>query len=420
MADEAQRGLDWREEYKRGGTAVGVARARDIINRADLSDSTIGRMVSYFARHEVDKKGSGFYPGQDGYPSAGRIAWALWGGDPGKSWANREWDKIQSKKAKPGEIKVGDFVRWNSSGGTARGEVERIERDGSISVPDSSFTITGTEDDPAALIRVYRQTADGYEPTDRRVGHKLSTLTKIDKGSKMSGHKQIALADVEFKFMSEERGSFKGYASVFDGLDSYNDRIERGAYSDVIEGVERGMMGMPKMFVNHRSWNVPVGKWTKMYEDEKGLVVEGELTRGNPEADVIKAALLHGTVDGLSIGFRIGDYEMIKAEDGTMVRVIKEVAELPEVSIVTFPADEMARVDLSSVKSALDNIEDIKQFEAFLRDAAGFSRGLATATVGRMKRILAKQSDRGEPGAIELPEDLQRQIVANLILSQSI
>lgn len=87
MAVEAKRGLAWREEFGRGGTAVGVARARDLSNRANLSVETVRRMNSYFARHEVDKQGEGYKPGEDGYPSAGRIAWALWGGDAGQSWA---------------------------------------------------------------------------------------------------------------------------------------------------------------------------------------------------------------------------------------------------------------------------------------------------------------------------------------------
>ncbi len=87
-----------------------------------------------------------------------------------------------AEKAAPDELKVGDFVRWGSSGGPAEGKIEQIERDGQINVPDSSFTITGTEDDPAALIRVYR---DG-EATDRMVGHKFSTLTKIDQPSTAS------------------------------------------------------------------------------------------------------------------------------------------------------------------------------------------------------------------------------------------
>jgi RNA polymerase subunit RPABC4/transcription elongation factor Spt4 len=91
---EARKGLEWRREFNRGGTAVGVARARDISNGKELSISTINRMVSYFARHEVDKKGQGWSPGEDGFPSAGRIAWALWGGDAGRTWANSIADRM--------------------------------------------------------------------------------------------------------------------------------------------------------------------------------------------------------------------------------------------------------------------------------------------------------------------------------------
>jgi hypothetical protein len=88
MVAEARRGLEWRQAFGRGGTEVGVSRARDIVNRRRLSRTTIGRMVSYFARHEIDKEAEGFRPGENGYPSAGRIAWALWGGDAGRTWAN--------------------------------------------------------------------------------------------------------------------------------------------------------------------------------------------------------------------------------------------------------------------------------------------------------------------------------------------
>lgn len=99
MKEEAQRGLDWRKEFGRGGTEVGIARARDIVNGVNLSDDTIGRMVSYFARHEVDKEAEGFRVGEKGYPSNGRIAWALWGGDAGKTWSENEYAKIQKDRA---------------------------------------------------------------------------------------------------------------------------------------------------------------------------------------------------------------------------------------------------------------------------------------------------------------------------------
>ncbi len=92
---EAKRGLEWRQEFGRGGTAVGVARARDISGGKSLSADTIGRMVSFFARHEVDKQGTGWSPGEEGYPSNGRIAWALWGGDAGRAWANKVYDSFE-------------------------------------------------------------------------------------------------------------------------------------------------------------------------------------------------------------------------------------------------------------------------------------------------------------------------------------
>lgn len=89
MVSEAQRGLDWRKEHGRGGTEVGIARARDIVNGKNLSEETVKRMYSFFSRHEVDKEAEGFRPGEDGYPSNGRIAWALWGGDAGYSWSKK-------------------------------------------------------------------------------------------------------------------------------------------------------------------------------------------------------------------------------------------------------------------------------------------------------------------------------------------
>ena len=87
VAEEAARALDWRREYGRGGTEVGVARARDLKNRRPVSLDTLKRMRAYFDRHEADKDGEGYRPGEDGYPSAGRIAWGLWGGDAGRRWA---------------------------------------------------------------------------------------------------------------------------------------------------------------------------------------------------------------------------------------------------------------------------------------------------------------------------------------------
>ena len=178
MATEAQRGLNWRREFKRGGTEVGVARANQLINKENLSTDTVKRMFSYFSRHEVDKQGQGFKKGSEGYPSAGRIAWALWGGDAGFGWSRKVRNQIQNEldgKAEAGSLKVGDMVSWNSSGGRARGKIKTIITSGTLKVPNADFTLNATEDNPAALITVYQ----GGEPSDVIVGHRFATLRKL-------------------------------------------------------------------------------------------------------------------------------------------------------------------------------------------------------------------------------------------------
>jgi hypothetical protein len=185
MKSAAARAIRWREEGKAtgAGTPVGWGRARDIVAGRSMSLSVVKRMYSFFSRHEVDKKGKDF--NNTSNPSNGRIMWDAWGGDAGFSWsraiATREADKAlfadfgkdysdQGQLSKAGS--VGSMVSWNSSGGTATGKIVRIIRNGKYNVPNSDFTVTGTPEDPAAVIRIYR---DG-KPTDTLVGHKLKTL----------------------------------------------------------------------------------------------------------------------------------------------------------------------------------------------------------------------------------------------------
>jgi len=136
-------------------------------------------MYSFFSRHESDKTGQGFKPSQKGYPSAGRIAWALWGGDAGFSWSTTKRNQIMKErgeeKAEADALKVGDMVSWDSSGGRARGKITKIVRTGKLPVPKTSFTLNATEDNPACLIEVY----SGDTPTDTIVGHRFATLRKL-------------------------------------------------------------------------------------------------------------------------------------------------------------------------------------------------------------------------------------------------
>ena len=186
MKSAAARAIRWREEGKAtgAGTPVGWGRARDIVAGRSMSLSVVKRMYSFFSRHEVDKTGKDF--NNTSNPSNGRIMWDAWGGDAGFSWsraiATREADKAlfadfgkdYSAQGQPVSkaVGVGSMVSWNSSGGTATGKITRIITNGKYNVPNSDFTVTGTPEAPAAVIRVYR---DG-KPTDTLVGHKVGTL----------------------------------------------------------------------------------------------------------------------------------------------------------------------------------------------------------------------------------------------------
>lgn len=209
-------------------------------------------------------------------------------------------------------------------------------------------------------------------------------------------NKTLDLASAEFKF-SEDSGQFKGYASVWNGLDSYRDTILKGAYLDTLKD-----HGIPKMFYNH-VWDMPIGKYSLVDEDSKGLWIEGELTPGQSKASDVRAAMLHKTLDGLSVGgmLRKGDFK--DGNEGG--RIIHKWTVLKEISPVVFPADSNARIDLGTVKFADDlaDIETIRDFEYFLRDAGNFSKGAAQALTARAKALFTVR-DAGDDGEAKKSE----------------
>lgn len=170
--------------------------------------------------------------------------------------------------------------------------------------------------------------------------------------------------------MTGDKG-FAGYASVFGSVDSYGDTVAKGAFKTFLES----RMSVPMLFGH--SPNQPIGKWLRMEEDDKGLYVEGEFTPGNRNAQDIAASVKHGAISGLSIGFMDRDSEALEGGG----RLLKDI-DLREVSVVTFPAEQLAQI--TSVKSRLDHLESLKDCEAFLRDA-GMSRTEAAGFISRIK-----------------------------------
>lgn len=219
-------------------------------------------------------------------------------------------------------------------------------------------------------------------------------------------HKTLLLTDCEIKVVPDS-GVFSGYASTFNNVDSYGDTILPGAYKDTLR-----KNGMPKMFLLHRSYELPVGKWLDAGEDSKGLYVKGELTPNMSVANDVKAAMIHETLDGLSIGYALkkGDYTPSDKVEGG--RIIKCVSLLFEISPVTYPADKHARVDVVALKSEIDALETIRDFERFLRDAGGLSKGMTEALVSRAKIVFGQGEP--EPAVVDVKA---AQAIINRIIS---
>ena len=195
-------------------------------------------------------------------------------------------------------------------------------------------------------------------------------------------HKLFSLEAAEVKFSADKPGFFAGYASKFHGVDAYGDTVVPGAYAKTLEGRTRPV----QMRWNHRG--PVIGKFTTIKEDGVGLYVEGELTPGHSVAEDARASMKHGAVTGLSIGYRIPEGGSEKSEHGG--RLLKQI-DLVEISIVESPADVNAQI--SSVKSAIEDSGSLKDIEAILRDAGGFSRADACALVARVKSMQQSDSD---------------------------
>jgi len=433
MREEARRYRAWKEEGYKGGTDVAARRASQILSGDELSDNTIVTMSAWFARHEVDKKGEGFNSGEDGYPSPGRVAWAAWGGDAGKSWADAlvermdramvtgdgdrpypnehaarlrdpdqydefrrrndgggdgvdfifgikegedgaelqairfrlskftaaearawlderdyevmEFEEATGDRAKPDELKVGDFVSWNSSGGRARGKIERIVRDGSIDVPDSSFSIEGGEDDPAALIRVYRQGDDGWQGTDTKVGHKFSTLTKIEALREMEevnvrdleGAKFKRVETTKFNMLDERTIEFP-FSSEYPVARYFGNEVL--SHEMEAANLERLNDGAPLLFNHDPDRIIGVVERAWINGEKKRGYVNVRFSR-NKQAQEVLADVRDGILRGVSFGYSIDKMEE-RENDFVATRWSPF-----EVSVVSIPADPTVGVGRS-------------------------------------------------------------------------
>ena len=193
----------------------------------------------------------------------------------------------------------------------------------------------------------------------------------------------------------ETDGEIVGYGSTFGGdPDSYGDVVNAGAFADSLAQHAAGGT-MPKMLWQHDS-RCPIGKWTEASEDERGLLLKGQINMNVQQGREAHALLKAGDIDGLSIGYRL--LEWSRDEDDEVWYL--EKLDLREVSIVTDPANERATVQEVKAAKAVAEIKEKlaagdrpteRELETLLKGSLGFSNSQAERAV----RILLKGP--GEP-----------------------
>ena len=196
-----------------------------------------------------------------------------------------------------------------------------------------------------------------------------------------------------------EEGTVEGYASVFGGIDSYGDTIEPNAYDNVIKSGK-----MPLMFYQHDRWGIPIGRWEEMSVDSKGLKVKGKLNLELTEAKDVYSALKFGSLNGMSIGFRLNDRDYEYDDDN--ICHIKNISELLEISIVNFPADKNALISgVKADKEDLEILHDIRDCERYLRDL-GCSKKMAQSLISVIKTAKSQNvSDSQEEEKAKMAAD---------------
>jgi len=324
MAEEAQRGLDWRKEHGRGGTEVGVARARQLINQQELSADTGRRMHSYFSRHEVDKQGEGFTPDEDGYPSAGRIAWALWGGDAGQSWASAKdaaLDKIDE-----GERQI-DLEAKIDDNALEGGDVMENRHIQSIEETDDAYIITF-----------------GKSMMDERPYHDDEEEEK----------ERVERADLVHRAMGmDEKAVDQKSRTAMVGVSS-EEPVKRDFGMEVIDHTKASMnleflnSGRAPLLLDHdMERQIGVVESVELDEDARRLRAKVRFGKGELASEVFND-VADGIRQNISVGYRVDQRVRREGDADDIYRV----ATTPmEISIVSIPADQSSLVGVGRSNS---------------------------------------------------------------------
>ena len=300
-------------------------------------------------------------------------------------------------RAAADELTEGDFVRWDSSGGTAQGRIEHIMREGTLGVPGTEFSIDATPEDPAALIRIYSEGDDGWEATETMVGHKFSTLNKIDALRAMPGLGKYQRAELTTFDEVEDRTYEFPFSSEFPVARYFGNEIL--SHEEKAADLSRLNDGAPLLF-NHNPDRV-IGVVEGARIDSKGRrgYARVRFSR-NPFAQEVLSDVKDGVLRNVSFGYSIDKME----ERGSGDFVATAWAPY-EVSIVSVPADKTvgigrALTPTEPAASAAPSPDPLPSMESTTPDLAVVRAEAAEAERSRIAEIsaLCDKHNMGEMG----------------------
>ena len=373
MKSEARKGLDWRSEFGRGGTEVGIARARDIVNAKDLSDSTVKRMYSFFSRHEVDKKAQGFRPGEKGYPSNGRIAWALWGGDAGFSWSKKLVNQMKKDE------------RWSES----------IDKDVTIEpeqeVIQMERHVVGVEETEDSFIVEFRKAEieAAEEPVEDVVEEKAA---ESDDEEYQAMARDMVSDKVIYRTIDLSRGAIDEQKRIVRIGVSSETPVERDFGLEVLghnkEDIDMEFMSSGRApLLNNHKMDEQIGVVRSFYLDEAqrrtvALVEFGKSALAQEVFEDVRT----GIKQNISVGYSIN--RMVRSKDGEGKEYYRASWTPMEASIVAVPADPSKFVGVGRSTEKTLNTNKVttmtEEVKVDVRQVSDSAKAEALANVGEI------------------------------------
>lgn len=270
-------------------------------------------------------------------------------------------DDSMADRAAADSLKTGDFVSWGSSGGNAKGKIESIVKDGTANSSEG-FSIEGTSDDPAFIIRIYRENEGEWEATDITVVHRADTLTLINdlrsQDTQLIEARKSAMAtaermtmNAEIRAMDTEDGSMRigGYAATFNneatGL-NFREVIAPGAFTNALTSANEDPIFL---LINHDADGIPLASTKsgtlRLMQDDIGLRMEADLDPSNPKAQELASAIRRGDMTKMSFAFTVNADGQTKEEG---LRTLTSFDKIYEVSAVTWPAYDSTDLGMRS------------------------------------------------------------------------